>query len=581
MSTFAAPAVAKIKDCVVYSLAFDNRAQKQHPQTSERTRFQMGDDPELNQAEVQQYLQQPIARDPAARNYLNLDTAILLGILFIAVVFRFHNITLPLVDAFSWRETSTAMMADNFQQRSWNIFFPEVSWTGPGPSYQGREFQIVSYLTALLYQLFGWHDWFGRVVAAFFGLVTVFSLHRLTALCWGQTHAHAAALAYALMPAAIMIDSSFLPDPSMLALVTTGVWLFAKYWAGGSRWLLPLAAVSFTLGALAKPPGVAAGAVIFYLMVRWILQKKRRQATEVFLWGFLSLAIIGAYFSWAIYLGRSYPPYHVAGSGYIWNSGLWTFVNDGFYFKSVWNTSVWWFYGYPFMALIAVGFWIPPGPAEDPTQRTLSAIPYIWLGAAMIVYLAAAREITSNPWNYHIFHVPFAMFCGRGALLLATFASGTVLSPVVLRSICIVVVTLVWSTFPLVRTMKAPVAMNGKLLGEELARLAQPGDLVVAIAPEVGDPVAVYYSRARGWVFPPGGGDVEWSKFVADDATAIAQLEELRGQGADLFGTAKNAADNQDQLFIEHHDGVVDYLDKTATKLVDSDALLVYRITRP
>ncbi|AZO55474.1 MULTISPECIES: glycosyltransferase family 39 protein [unclassified Mesorhizobium] len=535
-----------------------------------------------SEAEGQRYLGRRFDWNTAARDYIGPDTAILLGILFIAAVFRFHGITLPLVDAFSWRETSTAMMADNFQQRSWNIFFPEVSWTGPGPSYQGREFQIVSYLTALLYQLFGWHDWFGRMVAAFFGLVTVFSLHRLTALCWDETHAHAVALGYALMPAAIMIDSSFLPDPSMLALVTTGVWLFAKYWAGGSSWLLPVATVSFSLGVLAKPPGLAAGAVIFYLMVCWMVEKKRKQATRVFLSGLLSLAIIAAYFSWAIYLGRSYPPFHVAGSGYIWDSGFWTFFKESFYFKSVWNTSVWWFYGYPFMALIAVGFWMPPRPAENQKRRTLSAIPYVWLVAAMAVYLAAAREITSNPWNYHIFHVPLAMFCGRGALVLATLAWGNVLSPaVVLRSICIVAATLVWSTFPLVKTMKKPVAINGKLLGEELARLAQPGDLVVAIAPEVGDPVAVYYSRTRGWVFPPGGGDVEWSKFVADDATAIAQLEELRAQGADLFGAAKNAADKQDLLFVEHHDGVIDYLDKTGTKLVDSDDLLVYRITRP
>ncbi|RUM25067.1 glycosyl transferase [Rhizobium vallis] len=534
----------------------------------------MADDPELNQGEGQQYKR---------RNYLTLDTAILLGILLIAIVFRFHKITLPLVDGFSWREVSTAMMADNFQQRSWNIFFPEVSWTGPGPSYQGREFQIVSYLTALLYQLFGWHDWFGRVVAAFFGLVTVFSLHRLTALCWDEMHAHAAALAYALMPAAIMIDSSFLPDPAMLALVTLGVWLFVKYWAGASGWLLPLATVSFSLGALSKPPGLAAGAVIFYLMVCWILEKKRKQATRVFLSGLLSLAIIGAYFSWAIYLGRSYPPFHVAGSGgYIWDDGFRTYFRDRFYFQSAWNTSVLWFYGYPFMALFAVGLWIPPRPAEDRKQRTLSRIPYVWMAAAMIVYMAGAGEITSNVWNFHIFHVPVAIFSGRGALLLATLASRTILTPaVVLRAICIVAVTLSWSTLPLVRTMKKPIAVKGKLLGEELARLAQPGDLVVAIAPEVGDPVAVYYSRARGWVFPPGGGDVEWSKFVADDATAIAQLEELRAQGADLFGAVKNATDKQDLLFVEHHAGVIDYLDKTATKLVDTDDLLVYRITRP
>lgn len=540
-------------------------------------------DLELNQPESRQYPQETIDRETAARGYLNLDTAILLGILLIAVVFRFHKITLPLVDGFSWREISTAMMADNFQQRSWNIFFPEVSWTGPGPSYQGREFQIVSYLTALLYQLFGWHDWFGRVVAACFGLVTVFSLHRLTALCWGERHAHAAALAYALMPAAIMIDSSFLPDPAMLALVTLGVWLFVKYWAGGSGWLLPLATLSFSLGALSKPPGIAAGAVIFYLMVCWILEKKWKQARLVFLSGLLSLVVIGAYFSWAIYLARSYPPFHFAGSGgYIWDYGVWTYVRDRFYFQSAWNTSVLWFYGYPFMVLFAVGLWMPLTRAEDPKQRALSAIPYIWLAAAVILYLAAAGEITSNVWNLHIFHVPVAIFCGHGALLLATLASRTFPTPTVaLRLICIVAIALGWSTLPLVRTMKKPIAIKGKLLGEELARLAQPGDLVVAIAPEVGDPVAVYYSRARGWVFPPGGGDTEWSKFVADDATAIVQLEELRAQGADLFGVAKNATDKQDLLFVEHHKGLIDYLDSTATKLTDSDDLLVYRITRP
>ncbi|PWJ92988.1 MULTISPECIES: glycosyltransferase family 39 protein [Mesorhizobium] len=542
----------------------------------------MTDDPELNQAEGRQYLQQSTDRDTAARNYLSPNTAILLGILFIAGMFRFHDITLPLVDAFSWRETSTAMMADNFQQRSWNIFFPEVSWTGPGPSYQGREFQIVSYLTALLYQLFGWHDWFGRMIAALFGLVTVFSLHRLTALCWGETHAHVAALAYALMPATIMIDSSFLPEPSMLALVTLGIWLFVKYWVGGNERLLLLATLSFTFGVLAKPPGIAAGSVIFYLVACWILQKRYRPAIRTSVSGLLSLAVIAAYFSWAIHLGRTYPPYHTAGFGYIWDSGFWTFFDNYFYLNSVWNKSVWWFYGYPIMILIVIGFWLPPRPSTGSQERILSAIPYVWLAGALVVYVAAAREITSNPWNYHIFHVPFAMFCARGALVLATLASGMTWSPmVVLRSVCIAAVVLVWSTCPLVKTMKAPIAMNGKLLGEELARLAKPGDLVIAVAPDVGDPVAVYYSRMRGWVFPPGGGDFNWAMFVKDDATAIAQIEELRAEGADFLGATKNAEDDNNQLFVEHHAGVIDYLDKIGTKLVDSDKLLIYKISSP
>ncbi|HEX3232277.1 MAG TPA: hypothetical protein VHQ95_25085, partial [Pyrinomonadaceae bacterium] len=83
------------------------------------------------------------------------------GILVVGALLRFNNITQPFTDAFSWRQASTAMMASNFYHRSWNIFYPEVSWTGPGPGYQGREFQTVSYIAALLYILVGEHDWVG------------------------------------------------------------------------------------------------------------------------------------------------------------------------------------------------------------------------------------------------------------------------------------------------------------------------------------------------------------------------------------------------------------------------------------
>src|SRR5215470_1310591 len=86
-------------------------------------------------------------------------------IVLVAAILRLEDLRQPLNDVFSWREASTAMMADNFWQHSWNIFYPEVSWTGPGPSYQGREFQIFSYSVAILQAIFGWHDWLGRLVA--------------------------------------------------------------------------------------------------------------------------------------------------------------------------------------------------------------------------------------------------------------------------------------------------------------------------------------------------------------------------------------------------------------------------------
>jgi hypothetical protein len=47
---------------------------------------------------------------------------LLIAILLIAAFLRLNHINQPLSDAFSWRETSTAMMADNFYHRNWNIF---------------------------------------------------------------------------------------------------------------------------------------------------------------------------------------------------------------------------------------------------------------------------------------------------------------------------------------------------------------------------------------------------------------------------------------------------------------------------
>ena len=512
---------------------------------------------------------------------LTSDRAILIGILIVAAVARFYHIRLPLVDAFSWREASSAMMAQNFREGSWNIFFPEVDWTGPGPSYQGREFQLFGYVVALLSVPFGWHDWLGRLVAGLFGLLTVFSLHRLVALIWDEVHAHLTALAYALMPGAIMIDSSFIPDPAMLAMVTLGIWLFVRYWVTGTAYLLPLAAAAFTLGALAKLPGLAAGLVVAYLTAIWTWRGEWQRAKTVLLFGGGALVLVFGYYAWAVYLGNSYPPYHVAGSGYIWDDGVWRLIEARFYLGSARDTAIWWFYGYPLLLLMAVGLFSTYPDASGVRDPALRFVPLVWLVAGGMLYLAAAREINNNPWNFHFLHVPLAIFAGRGMLLLATFERGSIRAPAALTRLGIIVaLVLAASTLPLVRVMKQPIAENAKLMGDRLAAFRKAGDMSIVVSPDVGDPLAIYYSRGRGWVFPQGGGNTDWSVFLKDDATAIAQLEELRRQGADWFAVAKNAQDGQDRIFMKHHAGVIAHLNATARLVEDTDKYMIYKLRR-
>jgi hypothetical protein len=125
-------------------------------------------------------------------------TYLLITIFIIAAILRFSHINQPLIDAFSWRQSDTAIMADNFYQGNWNIFYPGVSWNGPEPNYQGMEFQTVTYMAALLYVLVDQHDWVGRSVAVTFGLWGIFALYQLVRRVWDEKHAIASAAVMAL-----------------------------------------------------------------------------------------------------------------------------------------------------------------------------------------------------------------------------------------------------------------------------------------------------------------------------------------------------------------------------------------------
>jgi len=509
------------------------------------------------------------------------DLLILLAILCVAAVLRLWDVTMPLVDVYSWRQASTAMMADNFAQSSWNIFYPEVNWTGPGPGYQGREFQVLSYLTAILHVIFGWHDWFGRAVAAAFGLLTTFAVHRLTAEVWDMRHAHLAALGYAILPGAVVIESSFLPDPPMLAFVTLGLWLFLRYWTGRAGVLtLILATALFTLGVLCKLPGIGAGLVVVWLLAQAVAGGRgaghRGQVLPVLLCMGVGLLVVYAYYSWALYLSRTYPPFHMAGDGYIWQDGLRYYLDNAFFSEKLWKFSTRWFYGVPIIVTVAVGLWAAL-PRFD-GDRALRHLPHVWLAAGVLLYLVAARQIANNPWNLHMVHVPVAMFMGRGALVLARLGAGVSRQGRTLRLIALAGLCLIFVTRPLMENQRWSFSESARQMGVALAALSQPGDLVIAASPDLGDPVGIYYSRRKGWLFPPYG-DWEVTILPETEAEAIALLEDLRAQGAGWFGASRDARDRRGRYVIADQPELMAHLDATATLMADTDRYVIYRLS--
>ncbi len=506
------------------------------------------------------------------------DGRILLALIGLWLVMRLPHLAQPLTDAFAWREASTAMMAGNIPGNGWNFLYPEVDWTGPGPGYQGRELQVFTLVVAALSQFVGWHDGTGRLVALLFGLPALIFLHRLVALAWGERHAHAAALVQALMPAAIMIETSYLPDAAMLGLALPGLFWLTRFALSGGRVPVVAGTLLFTLGILTKPSGAGLFAVPLGLAFSAARrgQGRRgqgRRALVLVLAGLAGLVALGLSLRWALYLGSHYPPYHVAGQGYLWQDGLASFVDRGFYLDRFAQLATGWFYGLPILILLLAG--LVPGRRRGPAGW----LPGAALAGCALVFLVSAREVTQNMWNLHALSLGIAAFAGRGGLRLAGLA-GAVRRPALSGFVAglLVAVTLLFSTLPLVRFMKTDFSRPSRLLGLAIGQLAGPGDLVITLAKLAGSPTALYYAGRKGWLFPPVTPDRDWSRFGADGPEAIASLEGLRRQGAVWFGYLRQARDGRGELFAAHYPALIRHLEATAEKRLDRDGMVIFRL---
>ena len=110
-------------------------------------------------------------------------------VLLVAFLLRLFRVDQPFVDAASWRESDMATIARNFFDGHRNIFLPAIGWAGPGENYVGYEFQLTTYVTAILYGLFGVHDWVARGTTISFGVLGIFAFHRLVRRIEGQDRA--------------------------------------------------------------------------------------------------------------------------------------------------------------------------------------------------------------------------------------------------------------------------------------------------------------------------------------------------------------------------------------------------------
>jgi hypothetical protein len=186
----------------------------------------------------------------------------LAGILLVALALRMHGIHDPLLDHPGWRQGDTAAIARNFARLRYNILFPQTMYNGPPPNYVELELQIVPFLAATLYKLFGIHEIFGRVIGIAFSLATVATLAFFGRWLFSSSIAGlAAAYFYAIFPGSVYYGRTFMPDAAMVFFVTIALFAATRYFVENGRvaakstaWLTALLSLAY----LAKPVAVLA-----------------------------------------------------------------------------------------------------------------------------------------------------------------------------------------------------------------------------------------------------------------------------------------------------------------------------------
>jgi Dolichyl-phosphate-mannose-protein mannosyltransferase len=183
------------------------------------------------------------------------------AIVLLAIVLRLKGIHDPILDHPAWRQGDTAAIARNFAQLHFNVMYPQTMYNGAPPNYVELELQIVPFLAASLYRIFGVHEIFGRAITLAFSVATVATIGLFGRwLFVSRVAGLTAAFFFAIFPGSIYYGRTFTPDAAMVFFLTAALYAVARFLLeddGLNRRALARVTALLTFAYLAKPVAVA------------------------------------------------------------------------------------------------------------------------------------------------------------------------------------------------------------------------------------------------------------------------------------------------------------------------------------
>lgn len=442
--------------------------------------------------------------------WLSVAAFVIIGLLL-----RLKGIHNPLLDHPGWRQGDTSAIARNFAELNFNIFYPQTEYNGAPPNYVELELQIVPYLAAIAYKIFGVHEVFGRLIAIAFGLGTIGVIGFFARWLFSSPLAGVCAMAiYAIMPGSIYYSRTFQPDGAMVFFLVAALYAWSRWIVDDDARTLRGGAIACALLAmafLAKQVALLAlipAAALLLAQYRGRAVFERPLALGVLVVSLVPLALYGPFVAshaewhWASGIMKL----HIIPSFVQAFTSLHGFERKAIDFVKALRMLSLTMIGPLGMVLLIGGFCIKLKSKAD-------AVLWGWLAGGLIY---AYIVVTVERVDYYLYPlVPIAALVG-GNLIARLLTSDKATATVVTQRAGIAIVAVLWLVMLYTdRRLIAPYyAWSKNVYTRSLALDKQlaPGALIV-----IGhyDPSLMYYIRRKGWMEDP----YLWTPF--DEQSAI------------------------------------------------------------
>ncbi len=196
-------------------------------------------------------------------------------VLLFALV-RLYGITNPpLETGHSWRQVTGLMVARNFYETDANIFYPRVDDCGDSDGVVAMEFPSLNYLHFLLSKMFGFRDWYGRLVNLVVSSLGVLFFAKLLQQIGFHRKAVLLSVLFLLSSVWFSFSRKMMPDTYCVSLMFIGMYFAGRYLKQGRRYDLLLFILFASLASLSKIPAAMYFIYLVPLLFSQTVDRKR------------------------------------------------------------------------------------------------------------------------------------------------------------------------------------------------------------------------------------------------------------------------------------------------------------------